>query len=85
VITDWKKLALFLADCQAATTMRELSIKSGSKSEKRRHRDICQMAKDFMEGRDCFGSRDSDLVIDRLARALAEEGTPEVRSDSGKR
>lgn len=77
---DWRELALFLADCQAATSERELSLRSGSKGEKRRHRDICLLALGAMNGTQAFASRtqafasrNADAVKDRLQRVADTE------------
>lgn len=37
----WMKLALWLADCQAATAHHVCDLKSSSQYEKKRHKDIC--------------------------------------------
>lgn len=41
---DWRSLALWLLDCEAATTEHLLYLKSASKSEIRRHKSICKSA-----------------------------------------
>ena len=47
---NWKDIALYLADCHAATGYREGSLKSGSKSEKERHLSICREASALIKG-----------------------------------
>ena len=41
---EWKEIAIWLADCEAATCAELALKKSASKSEKRRHALICERA-----------------------------------------
>lgn len=54
---DWKELALHLLDCEAATGYHLGSLKSGSKSEKDRHRSILRSAIGIIEGTGGFKYR----------------------------
>lgn len=46
----WKAAVLYLADCQVATSHHVASLKSTSKSERRRHASICRRAKLILAG-----------------------------------
>lgn len=74
----WKDLAIWLLDCEAATAFQVSSVKRSSKSERNRHRRICEIAVNgILSG--CFrgdGSRFStpevylQRVVDRAERAI---------------
>ncbi len=74
----WQALALYLADCQAATMLGEASLKSCSKSSRARHRSICATVVDVIEKNKLparFLSRHlstSSSVLHRLKEAIKE-------------
>lgn len=70
---SWKEIALWLADCHAATASYLGSIKSISKAEKNRHAQICDRAEQMIRF-GVFTARPSekDAVLARLKNAAAE-------------
>lgn len=73
----WKAIALYLADCQAATTGLDLDTKSVSLSRKNRHRSISKMAADMIEGIDdppirLFRHTDLDGEQERIVKRLRD-------------
>jgi hypothetical protein len=67
---DWKQLALWLADCHAATAYYMANTKSMSNSERRRHISICDATRQMIE-EGGFTRRPSLLtdVVERLRNA----------------
>ena len=73
-VMDWEALALWLADCHAATAEYDGNLKSTSASRKRRLRSICAKTLDAIEtGRLDARVRDPDAIKQRLARAAEME------------
>jgi len=69
---DWKALALYLLDCEAATAQRMADLKSAPKREKRRHADICLAAiRALTTGLPPQGARvrEADRVLQRASGA----------------
>jgi hypothetical protein len=69
---EWKTLAIYLANCHAATAYGVLERKSSSKAEKERHKAICKLALvSLKEGR-LIGKIPSDLssTIQRLEKYI---------------
>ncbi len=71
-ILFWKNLALYLADCHAATFFHEGSLKSCSKSSRARFKLICERALNAIEGgaQSKIGSESS--VAERLRKVVSE-------------
>ena len=67
----WKEIAIWLADCEAATCAELALKKSASKSEKRRHALICERASAMLRI-GAFMGRPSrqDSVLERLDNAV---------------
>lgn len=72
----WKNLALWLLDCEAATTQHLVDLKSSSKSEKNRHQSICTGAVNMIESFGqimpkgiYLGTPDFDRIVARAKRA----------------
>lgn len=69
---NWEEIAVWLADCQAATTAHLASLKSSSKSELRRHSNICrEVIGQIEKGLPVLRPSDKQRVIDRLKDAVA--------------
>lgn len=65
---DWKKIALYLADCHAATAEYDGLLASCSQARRDRFRAICERASRMIEGVDSFGHDiDERRVLDRLS------------------
>lgn len=70
----WREIALYLADCLAATAEYETSLASVSKSRKQRHRQICRRAVELLKGEHPFSDgRSLESVLDRLEQASRED------------
>ena len=68
----WKSVALYLADCHAATATHDGALKSTSKSRRERFASICAKALAFVERKDTPYTRGLDeeaQIVDRLRRA----------------
>jgi hypothetical protein len=79
----WKEIALYFADCMAATAEVLLDRKGTSKNERRRQLDLCEMALAAINAGGLVGKRPSqeNWVRGRLAgivaaRALSPEERP---------
>lgn len=81
---DYRGVLLWLADCQAATTAHLQNLKSASKSELKRHVDICrdllavlesgQIGSDRFTGADLreIRPRSKEAILERLRDAVKE-------------
>ena len=71
---DWEEVAVYYADCQAATASIHGYTKSMSAAETRRHMDICEGLLAALEHGVLVGKRPSEKnrVIRRLHEAIAE-------------
>ncbi len=67
---DWKNIALYLADCHAATAAHDGLLKSCSTYRRERFASICEKAMAMIEGRGVPYSIDERRVMDRLAGAV---------------
>lgn len=63
---DWKQIALYLADCHAATAEYDGQLASVSRSRKNRLVSICHTAAEQIRGRDYNRARTEDDVLRRL-------------------
>lgn len=69
-IAFWKHLALFLADCHAATFFHEGSLKSCSKSSRRRYKNICAIALHAMRHHELTSGPAEADVLKRLEEVV---------------
>jgi len=69
----WKGLALYLADCHAATAEHEGRLKSTPNCRKVRYRGICRTAVAWIENRDHLKVPSVETVLERLKSAAKEE------------
>lgn len=67
---DWKSLALWLLDCEVATTEHLQSLKSSSKFEVRRHLSICVGSLQYLDGIPDRRPRPVEEVRKRLESCL---------------
>jgi hypothetical protein len=86
----WRSLALYLAECHAATAESVGGMKSTSAYNKRRLRSICKTAHDAIATGGCDASlslywngKSDARVIDRCARAF-DEPIPYTVTPAGK-
>jgi len=74
---DWKAIALYLADCHAATAQHEGSMSRTSKSSKDRFISICEKAAGMIRNQDNMrhlASQESVLArLDSAVNALKEK------------
>lgn len=71
---SWKPIALYLADCHAATAGHECSLKSTPKGHRDRYKGICQTAIDMIKGttnKRVLSTKES--VLDRLQAGIETE------------
>lgn len=74
--TNWKSIALYLLECEAATVEYLMGIKSGSKSERRRHKTIVNKALAAISlGDGDWRVKDLGDVVKRCNDAARLEGT----------
>jgi hypothetical protein len=70
----WKKVALYLAQCHAATMEDEARLKRTSRSSRERFRAICVNAASMLGGQwsqeTFLSTNDVQHVIDRLNKAI---------------
>ena len=59
-VSYWKRVAIYLADCHAATAEGVMDRKASSMSERRRQASICQTAADALDGK--FDRRDRPVL-----------------------
>lgn len=77
-IAHWKKIALYLADCHAATAADDANVKSLGKFRRKRFLDIASKAAKLLDGTDIpysfYGHADLEVyrksVVDRCYKAL---------------
>lgn len=67
---DWKSIAMYLADCHAATGEHEALMSRTSRSSARRMRDICATAAQMARGERLARARPDRGVLDRLDNAV---------------
>lgn len=67
---NWKDIALYLADCHAATADHDGMLKSCSTIRRERFASICEKAMALIDGRNVPYSIDQRRVMDRLAGAV---------------
>ena len=76
---DWKGIALFLAECHAATALYDGRLKSCSKYRRDRLNRICKKAAECIESgkspKEYFG-KDAKHVVLRLRDAIDPEWMP---------
>lgn len=68
----WKDMALYLADCHAATALHEGQMKSVPAGRKKRYRSICFKARAMIQGQwpaDSSKSNEAE-VFKRLTKAI---------------
>lgn len=65
---DYEQIALYFAECIAATA-HDFEKKSAPKGERVRHRQLCETVADILEGKAKPFSRPrrTEIVVDRLA------------------
>jgi len=76
----WKEIALYLADCHAATAYYELSKRSTSKSERERQISLCKLAHESIKNGYIAGKRISseENVLERLNNIIETFEHPAV-------
>jgi hypothetical protein len=79
-LEDWRDLALFLADCEAATAYHALTTKSVSKSERRRHLSICEKAEYMLEHGVFIGRRRPQAEVWARLKELKRSATEAARN-----
>lgn len=73
-VNVWKRVALFLADCHAATTEHFRSLKGTSKSERNRLKSIAHKAARMLRGQDVLDrQRPASEIVKRLIQAGSVE------------
>lgn len=71
--SEWEKIAIYIADCEAATTAHLAALKSSSKSELKRHQSICQTLLDSIKAEYLVKQPSKkDSVIARLEQAIKD-------------
>ncbi len=73
---DWKRIALWLAECHAATAEYDGSLKSTSASRRNRLVSICQRSLNFIDGLDAPSDYPERRVRDRLASVVLKSKEP---------
>lgn len=71
---QWKAIALYLADCHAATAQSDGMLRSTSKAHAARFASICEKASEMLRGvrmAPRLSTQTDADVIDRLNRAVA--------------
>lgn len=72
----WKRIALYLADCHAATAEQELSRKSLGKAKQQRYLDICKKSAALIRGdgylENGYRYNSADSVLSRLDKVSHE-------------
>jgi hypothetical protein len=62
----WKRVAIYLADCHAATAVCEGEMKSVPKARKQRYAEICRKALEYLDGGDPHTVPDEEKIRKRL-------------------
>lgn len=68
--SEWEKIAIYFADCQAATTEQLTLLKSPSKSELKRHQLICRTLLQSIREQQVTNIVQKERVMKRLEAAI---------------
>lgn len=88
-LDNWKRVALYLADCHAATAVDMADRKSGSKSDRDRFASICEKAVSLLEDPTCVTNPYLPYAnLEELPKRVVDrcrKGAAQIRERDGKK